>query len=91
MYITPFYAAILALVFFMLSVRTVRLRRQTGILIGAGGNPAPTGPLAVPRDLVSARRVQTIRQRGHHLPVHVVDLDGDSPIRTVSPCRTPAS
>lgn len=39
MYVTPFYAALLALVFFRLSVRTIKLRRQLKIAIGAGGNP----------------------------------------------------
>lgn len=39
MYATPFYAALLALVFFQLSVRTIKLRRQLKIAIGAGGNP----------------------------------------------------
>jgi len=39
MYVTPFYAAFLALVFFRLSVRTIKLRRQLKIAIGAGGNP----------------------------------------------------
>lgn len=39
MYVTPFYAALLALVFFWLSVRTIKLRRQLKIAIGAGGNP----------------------------------------------------
>lgn len=39
MYVTPFYAALLALVFFQLSARTIKLRRQLKIAIGAGGNP----------------------------------------------------
>lgn len=39
MYVTPFYAALLGLVFFLLSVRTIKLRRQLKIAIGAGGNP----------------------------------------------------
>lgn len=39
MYVTPFYAALLAVMFFLLSVRTVRLRRQLRIAIGDAGNP----------------------------------------------------
>lgn len=39
MYVTPFYAALLALIFFQLSARTIKLRRQLKIAIGAGGNP----------------------------------------------------
>ena len=39
MNITPFYAAILALLFFALSVRTLRLRRKLQIVIGDAGNP----------------------------------------------------
>ena len=39
MYVTPFYAALLALVFFWLSVRTIKLRRQLKVAIGADGNP----------------------------------------------------
>jgi uncharacterized membrane protein YecN with MAPEG domain len=39
MYITPFYGAILALLFFALSVRTLRLRRKLKIPLGDGGNP----------------------------------------------------
>ena len=38
MYVTPFYAALLALMFFLLSVRTVRLRRELRIAIGDAGN-----------------------------------------------------
>ncbi len=38
MQITPFYAAILALMFIGLSVRTLRLRRLLKIAIGDGGN-----------------------------------------------------
>jgi uncharacterized membrane protein YecN with MAPEG domain len=36
--ITPFYAALLGLIFFALSVRAVRLRRRLRIVIGDGGN-----------------------------------------------------
>jgi len=39
MSITPFYAAILALVFVTLSVRTLRLRRNLQIPVGDQGNP----------------------------------------------------
>lgn len=39
MYVTPFYAALLALVFLRLSMVTIKLRRQLKIAIGAGGNP----------------------------------------------------
>jgi uncharacterized membrane protein YecN with MAPEG domain len=39
MQITPFYAAILGLLFIRLSVRTLLLRRQLKIAIGDGGNP----------------------------------------------------
>ena len=38
MHITPFYAAILGLLFFVLSVRTLRLRRKLKIAIGDAGN-----------------------------------------------------
>lgn len=38
MYITPFYAAILGLLFVLLSVRTLRLRRKLQIPIGDAGN-----------------------------------------------------
>jgi uncharacterized protein len=36
--ITPFYAALLALLFFVLSVRTLRLRRKLRIAVGDGGS-----------------------------------------------------
>ncbi len=36
--ITPFYAAILGFLFFVLSFRTLRLRRRLQIAIGDGGN-----------------------------------------------------
>lgn len=39
MHITPFYAATLALLFFALSVRTLRLRRKLRIPVGDAGNP----------------------------------------------------
>ncbi len=38
MYITPFYAAILSLVFFLLSLRTLVLRGNLKITIGDAGN-----------------------------------------------------
>jgi uncharacterized membrane protein YecN with MAPEG domain len=38
MHITPFYAALLGLLFFALSVRTLRLRRKLRIDIGDAGN-----------------------------------------------------
>ena len=38
MHITPFYAALLGLLFFALSVRTLRLRRNLQIAIGDAGN-----------------------------------------------------
>ena len=37
-YVTPFYAAVLALLFFALSVRTLRLRGSLKIAVGDGGN-----------------------------------------------------
>ncbi|MGB5261151.1 MAG: MAPEG family protein [Gammaproteobacteria bacterium] len=37
--ITPFYAALLALIFVVLSFRTILLRRRLGIAIGAGEDP----------------------------------------------------
>lgn len=37
--VTPLYAAILALVFVALSLRTIRLRRRYRIAIGDGNNP----------------------------------------------------
>ena len=39
MYITPVYAAFLALLFFALSVRTLRLRRILRISVGDANNP----------------------------------------------------
>ena len=39
MHILPPYAALLALIFVLLSVRTLRLRKQLRIGIGDGGNP----------------------------------------------------
>ena len=39
MLITPFYAAVLGLLFLVLSVRTLRLRRALGIPVGNAGNP----------------------------------------------------
>jgi uncharacterized membrane protein YecN with MAPEG domain len=39
MHILPLYAALLALIFVLLSVRTLRLRKQLRIGIGDGGNP----------------------------------------------------
>lgn len=36
--ITPFYAAILALLFIAFSVRTIRLRRRFRVALGDGGN-----------------------------------------------------
>ena len=38
MHITPFYAALLGLVFFALSVRTIGLRRRLRIVLGDAGN-----------------------------------------------------
>ncbi len=38
MHNTPFYAALLGLLFFALSVRTLRLRRKLRIDMGDGGN-----------------------------------------------------
>ena len=38
--ITPIYAALLALIFLALSVRTIRLRQQLGIAIGDQGDDA---------------------------------------------------
>lgn len=38
-HIVPLYAAILALVFVVLSVRTLRLRRTLGVIVGDGANP----------------------------------------------------
>lgn len=38
LYVTPFYAALLALVFFVLSVRTLRLRRALRIPVGDSGD-----------------------------------------------------
>jgi uncharacterized protein len=40
MHIVPFYAAILALLYVALSIRTLRLRRRLKIAIGDAGNPA---------------------------------------------------
>jgi uncharacterized membrane protein YecN with MAPEG domain len=37
--IVPFYAAILAIIFIFLSVRVARMRGETNIGIGHGGNP----------------------------------------------------
>lgn len=39
MYILPFYAALLVLLFVVLSIRTLRLRRSLKIGVGDGGNP----------------------------------------------------
>jgi len=39
MMITPLYAALLALLFVVLSFRTLLLRRKLGVAIGAGENP----------------------------------------------------
>jgi len=39
MNVTPLYGALLGLMFFALSVRTLRLRRRLGIAIGDSGNP----------------------------------------------------
>lgn len=39
MYVTPIYAALAALLFSQLSIRTLRLRRSLGVAIGDGGNP----------------------------------------------------
>jgi uncharacterized protein len=39
MSITPFYAAVLALLLVVLSVRTLRVRRRLRIPVGDGGNP----------------------------------------------------
>jgi len=38
MLVTPFYAAVLALLFFVLSIRTLRLRRDLQIAIGDSGD-----------------------------------------------------
>ncbi len=38
MFVTPFYAALLAFMYFLLSIRTLRLRRELGIAIGDQGN-----------------------------------------------------
>lgn len=39
MKVVPLYAALLGIVFFVLSVRTLRLRRSLNLAIGDGGNP----------------------------------------------------
>lgn len=39
MYILPIYAALLVLLFVVLSIRTLRLRRSLKIGVGDGGNP----------------------------------------------------
>jgi uncharacterized membrane protein YecN with MAPEG domain len=44
MYVTPFYVALLAVMFFLLSVRTVRLRRKLRIAIGDADNPQMLRP-----------------------------------------------
>ena len=38
-FVTPFYAAILALLFMLLSVRTLRLRQRLKVLLGDGDQP----------------------------------------------------
>ena len=38
-FVTPLYAALIGLVFTMLSVRTLRLRRRLGVAIGLGEEP----------------------------------------------------
>lgn len=38
MHVTPFYAALFALLFFALSVRTIRLRRRHQVAVGDAGN-----------------------------------------------------
>jgi uncharacterized protein len=38
MLITPFYAALLALIFLILSIRTLRMRRALAIAVGDAGN-----------------------------------------------------
>lgn len=39
MLVTPFYAAVMALFFVYLSIRTIRIRRSAKIAIGGGDNP----------------------------------------------------
>ncbi len=45
--ITPLYAALIALIFVVLSVRTLFLRRRLGIAIGTGEDPALTRAMRV--------------------------------------------
>ena len=45
--ITPLYAAIIALIFVVLSFRTLLLRRRLGIAIGTGENPILTRAIRV--------------------------------------------
>ncbi|MGK7893210.1 MAG: MAPEG family protein [Xenococcus sp. (in: cyanobacteria)] len=45
--ITPLYAAIIALIFVVLSLRTLLLRRKLGIAIGTGENPILTRAIRV--------------------------------------------
>jgi hypothetical protein len=40
MIVVPLYAALLAIVFVTLSVRTIRMRRRTRVAVGDGGNEA---------------------------------------------------
>ena len=39
-HVVPTYAAVLALIFVALGIRTLRLRRRLGVIIGDAGNPA---------------------------------------------------
>jgi uncharacterized membrane protein YecN with MAPEG domain len=46
--VTPFYAALLAFLFFALSLRTLRLRRRLKIAIGDSGDESMLRAMRVP-------------------------------------------
>lgn len=80
MYVTPFYAALLGLVFFLLSVRTIKLRRQLKIAIGAGGNPTLHRAMRVHGNFVEYTPFSLLLiimlelQGAHFLLIHVLCL-----------------
>lgn len=78
MYITPFYAAILGLLFFALSVRTLRLRRALRIPIGDAGDQKMIRSMRVHSNFAEYTPYALLLlfmlelQGGYHMLIHVL-------------------
>lgn len=76
MNVTPFYAAILSLLFFILSVRTIRLRRELRIAIGDANHSRLQRAIRVHANFAEYAPLTLLLtfmlelQEAHHLLVH---------------------